>query len=733
MLSSISYNLRYFFATVAMVAVAQVSWTQQTYTISIIAGGGSAAPGDGGTATSVSLYSPVGVVEDGAGNIYFAESGNYVIRKVTPSGIISTIAGQYGSAGFSGDGGPATSAKLNNPEGIAFDAAGNLYIADTLNVRIRKISTDGVITTVAGGGNPPCCGNIGDGGPATAAVLANPEGVAIDSDGSLYISEPDFGRVRKVDGDGIITTVAGGSAHGPGIGDGGAAVNATFVPHGIALDAAHDLYIADAENSRIRVVATNGIISTFAGSASGYSGDGGPATSAELFAPFGVALDAFGDVYIADHGNSNVRAVSTNGIISTIAGGACCALYNGQPATGAWIPTPWGITAGTGGKLYLTEGAFVLGLIPGTLTATSTSLTADENPQNLGAKVTFTSIVQPMSGSGTPTGSIKFAVDGTSVATVPLDTSGHASYATSSLTAGTHTITAAYSGDVSYSTSSATLMETIVETVSVTFGTAPAGLAYIVDAVSYVSPQIFSFLSNSQHTVSVTSPQTSSGTLNTFANWSDGGAQSHTITITSSAGAASYIATFKTSYLLTTAASPASGGAVSPVSGTYYPEGAVVQLTAAPQNGYTFTGWTGNVASDSRASTTVTMRAPQSVTASFGPSGATSLSGNIVAKAGPGSARVWSVQINNSGPSAGVAAQISGIFLAQAGGAACTPVISSAPPVAAGNMAPDASVIVPLTIDFSGCAANARFTVSIGLSANNGTASGSIVRLNQFQ
>ncbi len=581
---------------------------QQTYTISTVAGGGQNYPGNGGPATSAGLYSTDGIVEDNSGNIYFAEYGRNVIRKVTPNGIISTTAGIYGafSGGFSGDGGPAINAQLSSPSGLALDASGNLYVADTANGRIRKISTTGIITTVAGGGTLGG-GNIGDGGPATEAILDNPHGIAFDSSGNLYVAANQ--RVRKVDGKGIITTVVGGGS-GPGIGDGGPATNAQLSnPSGIAFDPVGNLYIADWSHTRIRKVSTDGIISTFAGTGNtGYSGDGGPATNAELFAPWGVATDSFGNVYITDYGNHVVRAVSANGIINTIAGGGpCCTVYDGEPAIGAYLTYPEGITVGAGGKLYFasTGQSRIFRLTPGPLTATSTSLASDANPQNLGTKVTFAAGVEPLSGSGTPTGSITFTVDGTSVAVVPLDNTGHASYATSSLPAGTHTIAAAYSGDATYSTSGATLIEAIFIKVSVTFGTAPSGLAYAVDGVTYSLPQTLSLNSGSQHRISVVSPQISNGTQNAFSSWSDGGAQTQVITIPLAASD-SYTANFKTAYLLTTVASPVSGGSVAPASGNYYPVGASVALVATPISGYAFSRWTGSVASANSASTNIT-------------------------------------------------------------------------------------------------------------------------------
>jgi hypothetical protein len=268
------------------------------------------------------------------------------------------------------------------------------------------------------------------------------------------------------------------------------------------------------------------------------------------------------------------------------------------------------------------------------------------------------------------------------------------------------------------------------DTVPITFGTSPTGLTYSVDGTSYTSSQTLAFVTGTTHTISVGSPQTASGTRHTFSSWSDGGAQSHMITASSTA---TYTANFNTAYLLTTASNPTTGGTVAPASGAYYPTGTLVNLSATANSGYSFSSWTGNVGNAASAKTTVAMNAPESATASFGASGITYLFGNISGKSGPSNARVWSIQVSNNGPAAAVGAEVSGITFTQVGGTVCTPVITSAFPIPGGNLAPAVSITVPATIDFSTCAANSRFTVNVALSANLGTSDGSIVRLNQFQ
>lgn len=275
--------------------------------ISTVAGNGlPGSSGDGGPAVNASLSSMLGLALDNAGNLYIADAGNRRVRKVTPAGIISTIAGT-GVQGFSGDGGPATSAQLNTPASVLF-SAGNLYISDSSNQRIRRISSDGTITTVAGNG---VTGFSGDGGPATGAALAFPLGMAMDSIGNLYFADGNNNRVRRISPAGVITTVVGNGV-GHFAGDQGPAISASLdVPEDVAFDSAGNLFIADAGNNRVRKVDNSGIISTLAGVGdNGFSGDGGPATEAMLNFPWGLTTDAAGSVYIADRVNSRVRVVS---------------------------------------------------------------------------------------------------------------------------------------------------------------------------------------------------------------------------------------------------------------------------------------------------------------------------------------------------------------------------------------------------------------------------------------
>ena len=317
-----------------------------------MAGGGSSL-GDGGAATAARLNLHYGVALDRAGNLYIADTNNRRIRKVDSSGNISTVAGT-GTAGFSGDGGAATDARLNNPQGVALDGAGNLYIGDTSNHRIRKVDTAGVISTVAGSGTG---GHSGDGGAATAAQLNSPRGVALDGAGNLYIADAWNNRIRKVDTAGVITTAAGTGASGD-FGDGGAATAAWLRdPQVVALDGAGNLYIACRTNHRIRKVNTAGVISTVAGTGMpGFSGDDGAATSAQLSSPEGVAVDWAGNLYIGDASNNRIRKVDTAGVITTVAGtGTAGSSGDGGAAVAAQLNNPGGVALDALGNLYIAD------------------------------------------------------------------------------------------------------------------------------------------------------------------------------------------------------------------------------------------------------------------------------------------------------------------------------------------------------------------------------------------
>jgi RHS repeat-associated protein len=332
-----------------------------TGVINTFAGGGivpGTGVGDGGPASSAELYVPNGLDIGPDGSLYIVESVGQTVRRVDPQGVISTVAGQtsqacYPTTSVCGDGGPATSALLNNPEDIAVGPDGSLYIADRSNYRIRRVAPDGIITTVAGTG---VAGSTGNGGLATAARIGSPYGVEAGPDGSIYISDRDNSLIRKVSPDGVISTVVG-SIYGFA-GDGGPANLARLAsPKMVKLGLDGSLYILDFGNSRIRRVSPDGIINTVAGTGiTGFSGDGGPATSAQLSAPSGLAIGPDGSIYIGDRQNYRVRWISPDGMISTIAGsGAYGFSGDGGPATRARLNEVLGVTVGLDGSLYVAD------------------------------------------------------------------------------------------------------------------------------------------------------------------------------------------------------------------------------------------------------------------------------------------------------------------------------------------------------------------------------------------
>ena len=327
----------------------------ESYVITTVAS--TLSVGDGGPATEAQLLGPAGVAVDAAGNVYIADTGINRVRRVDTAGTITTIAGD-GVSGFSGDGGPASQARVSVPFDVAVDSSGNIYIADTGNQRVRKIDTSGTITTIAiisfgisgifvdGAGDVYVAdrsgnaihkvdtsgtittiagvgtrGFSGDGGPATAAQLNLPSGVAVDDVGNVYIADERNDRIRKVDTSGTITTIAGDGTRGFG-GDGGPATGAHLqVPLDVVVDITGNIYIADAANARIRKVDTSGIITTIAGDGTfGSGGDGGPATAAQIGNPAGLALDISGNLYISDSSNDRIRKVDTSGTVTTVAG-----------------------------------------------------------------------------------------------------------------------------------------------------------------------------------------------------------------------------------------------------------------------------------------------------------------------------------------------------------------------------------------------------------------------------
>lgn len=368
-MGAVAMGVGVWMATPALLPVAGALPAQ---TITTVAGDGTdASSGDGGIAINAAIASPAGVAEDLAGSLYVVDSGGNKIRKVVaPTSLnldtISTLAGT-GARGFGGDGGPASSAQLDDPRGVAVDEHGNVFIADTGNNRVREVvAGSGVIETIAGDGG--CVSSLrgqkhrdqlGNGGPATGATLCSPTGVAVDSAGNVYISDTGHSEVRVVNAAGVIDDYAGDGMSGYH-GDGHLSTKARLAsPTSLALNSEHDLYIADTGNSVIREVTPVQVISTFAGTGTpGYSGDGGAATNARLNAPSGVGVDQLGEVFVADTENNRVRVVDSAGVINSVAGtGTKGYSGDGGPALDAELALPTGSIAADGTAVYFSDTA----------------------------------------------------------------------------------------------------------------------------------------------------------------------------------------------------------------------------------------------------------------------------------------------------------------------------------------------------------------------------------------
>lgn len=463
--------------------------------ISTYAGNGNSGPfGDGGPATAASLSTPTSITLDAAGNVYFADSGNNAIRRIDgTTGTITTVAGTLGSSGVGGDGGLATHAHLNSPNGVALDGRGKLYIADTANNVVRVVDlSNGVITPFAGNYTQSYSG---DGGAATSATLNSPWGVTVAPSGEVYIADQYNHCIRKVALDLSISTVIGDHNQGYG-GDGGLAASAQLnEPASLAIDVAGNIYLADSGNNVVRKVsAATGIITTVVGNGlESFAGDQGPADQAGLYGPYTLALDGPGNLYIADLFHNRIRMVASNAdtiaypdmrVMRTSAGktqtlendgNATLTISSIQAGSNATIDTatttcsssqPLAIdaTCDLGAKFSPTvTGSNVTGAIviqtdaansPDTLTLEGNvlsldpptiTLTSSGSPAATGALVTFT--ISVTSAGVTPSGTVTFYDNGNALGTITLNSSGSGSYGTRALPVGTHSITASYSGD----------------------------------------------------------------------------------------------------------------------------------------------------------------------------------------------------------------------------------------------------------------------------------------------
>ncbi len=537
--------------------------------ISTVAGNGNPIySGDGGLATAASIYQPYGVAADVGGLVYIADTGNFRLRAIAPGGIIRTMAGT-GTPGFSGDGLTATSAQLFNPSGAAVDFGGNLYIADSDNHRIRRVTLGGTVTTVAGNGG---IFHSGDGGQATAATLYRPSSVAVDAGGNLYIADTFNNRVRIVTPGGVITTIAGG---GTSPANGIAATAAqVLLPSAVALDAAGNLYLADASNRVRRVV--GGVITTIAGTGDyGFGGDGGSAMAAQLAGPTGLAVDAAGNVYVAD--GSRIRRFLPGGVITTVAGTTTPGSGgDGARATAAGLNYPTGLAVTAAGTFYL----------------------ADSGNHRV-REVNAAGVIRTVAGTGVP----NLSGDGgdPTVATlydpraVALDSLGRI-----------------YVADMRNQR-----IRRLTVAATVSFATVPAGLVLNINGVPTATPFSLALPAGTTLTVEAPAAHNQPGTRAIFSGWSDGGPAIRTITVSSVS--ASYLANYATQFLLNRAVTPAAGGTLTPgptSADGYYPTGGLVSLTAAAAPGFAFSGFTSDLAGITNPQNLL-LNGPKTVTANF--------------------------------------------------------------------------------------------------------------------
>lgn len=447
-------------------------------------------------ATTLPLLLPSAAAFDAQGNLYFAETGNHVVRKVTPDGVITTVAGN-GVQGFAGDNGEATAAELDSPTGLAVDSAGDIFIADSHNHRVREVYVaSGMIATIAGTG---VAGYSGDGGAATAASLDLPTALVLDAAGDVVIADTKNHRVRRIAAaTGAITTVAGDGVEGYS-GDGGAATAASIdSPNGLALDEAGNLYIADTHNGRVRKVSTTtGVISTVAGVAisggnmQAFSGDNGPATAAGLALPRGLTMDAAGNLYFADSANHRIRRISPTGTITTVAGQGTEA-FGGDNAAAvtASLDSPQSVALSPAGQLTLADSGnqrvrqldaqttpdihTIAGL--GTVTLGALTLNGPSVVAYGSGSVTAT-----LATSTNATGSVTFLEDsGGTLITLGAAglNSDSASFNTSALVAATYNLSATYAGDASHSAAQSAVLVMTVSPLGITAAVNPAAILY---------------------------------------------------------------------------------------------------------------------------------------------------------------------------------------------------------------------------------------------------------------
>jgi sugar lactone lactonase YvrE len=351
----------------------QAQSNYEPYAITTFAGAAGAQGSADGTGSAARFYDPVGVAVDSAGNLYVADTNNNTIRKITSGGVASTLAGLAGTPG-SADG-TGSAARFSTPIGVAVDSAGNLYVADTNNKTIRKITSGGVVTTLAG-----LAGASGSAdGTGSAARFSTPNSVAVDSAGNLYVADQLNDTIRKVTSGGVVTTLAG-LAGASGSADGTGSAARFNYPRGVAVDSASNVYVADSNNQTIRKITSGGVVTTLAGLAGASGSADGTGSAARFNYPFGVAVDSAGNVYVADPNNDTIRKITSGGVVKTLAGFAGATGNADGTGSATRFNYPFGVAVDSAGNVYVGDtsnhtiraGALAPPLITSPLTASAT-------------------------------------------------------------------------------------------------------------------------------------------------------------------------------------------------------------------------------------------------------------------------------------------------------------------------------------------------------------------------
>ena len=318
------------------------------YGFTTLAGSAGVPGSTDATASAARFNQPTSVAADSSGNVFVADSFNNTIRKITATGVATTLAGMVGSNGWLD--GTGSTARFNHPTGVAVDAAGNVYVADYGNHTIRKITSAGVVTTLAG--------NVGSAGSndgtGSAAQFNHPEGVAVDGSGNVYVADSNNETIRKITSAGVVTTLAG-TASSTGSSDGSGSAARFFGPYGVAVDGSGSVYVADFGNHAIRKITSGGVVTTLAGSAGSTGSSDGTGSAARFFSPTGVAVDGWGNVYIADSGNHTVRKITSGGTATTLAGLALTPDAIDGAGSAARFFSPTGLAVDASGNVYVAD------------------------------------------------------------------------------------------------------------------------------------------------------------------------------------------------------------------------------------------------------------------------------------------------------------------------------------------------------------------------------------------